>query len=359
MRKALVAGTISALLLFTACETKPESGPSTASETTVDTITVLAQSDIDYDRDGSMEKLEVRMLSGGLKEEQDPGPYTGQYWEGTFQLLLSAEDGTPLHMLDLNSTFGNETLIFDKNRAFDIAFADYNNDGYSDFAIGQYFSSNGFTYNIYSLQPEGIIVLHRDLFTAAGEYSILYDKAGNTSFRNRYYDMDKGVMKETLFTWQGDKFVRTECEGCDMSQPAEKEQWLLSEETEVGYDRFVEKKEDELLRGLSPLDVFKFYVKASEEGDYETQYALYIKDPDYDVPSYKAYVNEISRDQEALDRAKQMWAEIKGSYGLTEEIEGDQALIRISNVNDKEGEKGFQLIKSKGGIWKVAWLPMQ
>jgi len=133
--------------------------------------------------------------------------------------MLSAEDGTLLHALDLNSTFGSESLIFAKNRAFNIDFADYNNDGYPDFTIGQYFSSNGFTYNLYSLKPEGIIVLHRDLFTAAGEYSILYEKAGNTSFKNRYYDMDKGNMTETLYTWQGDKFVRTECEGCGMSVP--------------------------------------------------------------------------------------------------------------------------------------------
>jgi len=359
MRKTLIAGSILVLLLSTACESKPEAGPK-ASDIAEDTITVLAQSDVDYDNNGSMEKLEVWMLTGGLKEEQEPGPYTGQYWEGTFQLMLLAEDGTPLHTLSLNSTFGSESLIFAKNRAFNIAFADYNNDGYPDFAIGQYFSSNGFTYNLYSLKPEGIVVLHRDLLTAAGEYSILYEKAGNTSFKNRYYDMDEGNMKETLYTWQGDKFVRTECEGCGMSVPAEAEQWVLSKETEELYSRFAEKKEDELLRGLSPLDVFKFYVKASEASDYETQYALFIKDSDHEVPSYKTYINEISRDQEALDRAKQMWAELKESYGLTEEIEDDQALIRISNGSgNNEEDKGFQLVKNKDGIWKAAWMPMQ
>ncbi|WP_165452376.1 hypothetical protein [Paenibacillus thalictri] len=55
-----------------------------------------------------------------------------------------------------------------------------------------------------------------------------------------------------------------------------------------------------------------------------------------------------------------MWAELKASYGLTEEVEGDRALIRISNGSgNKEDEKGFQLVKSKDGIWKAAWLPMQ
>lgn len=330
-------------------------------EIPVDTTTIIAKSDIDYDRNGSKEKLTVRMMSGGLKEEKEPGPYAGANWEGKFQLELAAEDGTLLHTLDLNTTFGGETLIFAKNRAFDIAFADYNNDGYPDFSIGQYFSSNGFTYNLYSLKPEGIAVLHRDLLTADSNYSILYEKAGNTSFKNRYYDMDKGKMSETLFTWQSDRFVRTECEGCGMITPASSEQWSFSsKELEVLYDLFAEKKDDELLRGLSPLDVFKFYAKASESGDHDTQFALFIKDPGHEVPSYKTYINEISRDQEALDRSKQMWAELKQSYGFTEELDGDRALILISKGNgNKEEEKGFQLVKNMDGIWKAAWMPMQ
>ncbi|RAV17754.1 hypothetical protein [Paenibacillus contaminans] len=360
MRRApIVTSLVVLLLLSSACQNNQEAAP--AADIPVDTTTVLAKSDIDYDRNGSKEKLTVRMMSGGLKEEKEPGPYTGVYWEGKFQLELAAEDGTLLHTLDLNSTFGEDSLIFAKNRAFNIAFADYNNDGYPDFSIGQYFSSNGFTYNLFSLKPEGIAVIHRALFTADTNYSILYEKAGNTSFKNRYYDMDKGQMAETLFTWQNDRFVRTECEGCGMLQPVSTEQWSFSsKEMEERYDRFAEKKDDELLRGLSPLDVFKFYVKASEAGDYDTQYALYIKDPGHEVPSYKTYINDISRDQEALNRSKQMWAELKLSYGLAEEIDGDRALIRISKGNgNQEEEKGFQLVKNKDGIWKAAWMPMQ
>jgi len=360
MRKTPIMTSVLALLLLsTACQNNPEAGP--AADIPVDTTTILAQSDIDYDRNGSKEKLTVRMMSGGLKEEKEPGPYAGVYWEGKFQLELAAEDGTPLHTLDLNSTFGEELLFFAKNRAFDIAFTDYNNDGYPDFSIGQYFSSNGFTYNLYSLKPEGIVVIHRDLFTADANYSILYEKAGNTSFKNRYYDMDKGQMAETLFTWQNDRFVRTECEGCGMLQQVSTEQWSFpSNEMEERYDRFAEKKDDELLRGLSPLDVFKFYAKASEAGDHDTQYALFIKDPGHEVPSYKTYINDISRDQEGLNRSKQMWAELKLSYGLAEEIDGDRALIRISKGNGNQEEAiGFQLVKNKDGIWKAAWTPMQ
>ncbi|HIW35150.1 MAG TPA: hypothetical protein IAA29_20455 [Candidatus Paenibacillus intestinavium] len=359
MRRALIVISTLAFLLSTACQNNLEVEPS--KDIAVDTTTILTKSDIDYDRNGSKEQLTVRMMSGGLKEENEPGPYAGAYWEGDFQLELAAEDGTLIHTLDLNSTFGGEGLIFEKNRTFDIAFDDYNNDGFLDFSIGQYLSSNGFIYNLYSLKPEGIAVVHRDLFTVDSNYSILYEKMDNTSFKNRYYDMDKGKMTETLFTWQSDKFVRTECEGCGMITPAFSEHWSFSStELEELYDLFAEKKDDELLRGLSPLDVFKFYVKASESGDLDTEYALFIKDPDHEVPSYNSYINDISRAQEGMERSKQMWVELKQIYGLTEELDGDSALIPISKGNgNREEEKGFQLVRNKNGIWKVAWMPMQ
>lgn len=65
--------------------------------------------------------------------------------------------------------------------------------------------------------PDGINVIHKDLFTADSNYSIHYEKAGNTSFKNHYYDMVNGTNRVSIFTWQGEEFVLTECEGCGMS----------------------------------------------------------------------------------------------------------------------------------------------
>ena len=204
---------VSSMLMASACEKSPMD---ITENTTMDPTVVIAEKAVDYDQNGVEERLYVRMLTGESKEESDPGPIGGTYLEGEFRLELVSSDGDLLHALDLNLSFGNQPLIFAINRQFDISFEDYNNDGYLDFSIGQYFSSNGSTYNLYSLMPEGIAVIHQDLYTADSRYSILYEKAGNTSFRNRYYDMEKGAYTETLFTWQGTKFVRTECEGCGM-----------------------------------------------------------------------------------------------------------------------------------------------
>ncbi|XEC95793.1 hypothetical protein AB6A23_04270 [Paenibacillus tarimensis] len=217
MKKTLIAVCATAFLL-SACENTLKAP---TEEPTVETGDIIAEADIDYDVNGDEEKLYVRMVTGELKEEKDPGPFYGTYWEGDFQLELVSKDGALLHTLDLNPTFGGESLIFTHNRELNIAFDDYNNDGYPDFSIGQYFSSNGFMYNLFSLTPNGIAVIHQDLFTADSSYSVLYPKAGNTSFKNRYYDMENGEYVETLFTWQGDRFVRTECEGCNMDSPPE------------------------------------------------------------------------------------------------------------------------------------------
>lgn len=178
--------------------------------------TVIAEAAVDYDQNGVEEKLYVRMMSGESKEEKEIGTNMGTYWEGQFRLELIAKDSTLLHALDLNPTFNSGPLIFNQSRQFVISFADYNNDGSLDFSIGQSFTSNGSTFNLYSLLPEGIAVLHQGLFTADNSYSTAYEKAGNTSFINRYYDMDKGKEAQTLYTWQGERFVRTECEGCEL-----------------------------------------------------------------------------------------------------------------------------------------------
>lgn len=200
-------------LLISGCSKAPEAAPETNN---TEHTAVIAEAAVDYDHDGEEEKLYVRMMSGESKEEKEIGPNTGTYWEGEFRLELIAKDGTLLHALDLNPTFNSGPLIFNQSRQFVISFADYNNDGSLDFSIGQSFTSNGSTFNLYSLLPEGIAVLHQGLFTADNSYSTAYEKAGNTSFINRYYDMDKGKEAQTLYTWQGERFVRTECEGCEL-----------------------------------------------------------------------------------------------------------------------------------------------
>ncbi|MCS7464189.1 hypothetical protein N0M98_29225 [Paenibacillus doosanensis] len=174
--------------------------------------------------------------------------------------------------------------------------------------------------------------------------------------------------QETDLRWYGDYEAVWEADSegimilqqTDQVRPNETAQWTLSSEMEKRYEQFAEKKDEELLRKLSPLDVFKFYVKASEAGDYEVSYALFIKDPDYDIPSYQSYINDISNDKVTIERSRKMWTELKQTHELVEEIDEKSAVIWMTDgIGNPKEEKAFQLIQNREGIWKVAWMPLQ
>lgn len=140
--------------------------------------------------------------------------------------------------------------------------------------------------------------------------------------------------------------------------------WHMTSAEFTAYEMFAASRDEELLRGLSPIEVFRYYVQASLENDWETIYALYIHDPDHGVPDYDSFMSEVPRYEETTLGAWQMWERLKLDYRLAEEVEqtGEgHALIRIIPFNGGTGEeeKGFQLIRNEAGIWKVGWLPMQ
>ncbi|WP_168121569.1 hypothetical protein [Paenibacillus sp. HB172176] len=178
---------------------------------------VLAQKNIDYNHDGLDERLLLRATSGTVIENAEPGPFQGSYWKGNAALELRSADGALLSKLDVNPSFDGEKLQFRDGKSFELKLEDYNDDGYPDFTIGQYLSSNASLYTIYSLKPEGIVVLHEGLVTADHSYSIAYEKAGNNSFVNRFYDMNERAYRDVLYTWTGESFAQTECEGCEMT----------------------------------------------------------------------------------------------------------------------------------------------
>lgn len=134
---------------------------------------------------------------------------------------------------------------------------------------------------------------------------------------------------------------------------------LSSEELEV-YNKFKEKYDEEELRGLEAINVMKLYIHAGKEKDYETEWELYTKEenqlgwdkqyhmqiPDRDRPKeYSHFQNpvniEISYDK---DYAVVTWED-----KYLEEYDASGRAFRF----------GFSLVKSKAGIWKVAFLPMQ
>ncbi|WP_409342558.1 hypothetical protein [Paenibacillus sp. MBLB4367] len=140
--------------------------------------------------------------------------------------------------------------------------------------------------------------------------------------------------------------------------------WLMPEDTFTLYQSYSKSKSEELLKGLEPLDIFRMYVYASQQGDYDTIYALLIKGSTYGTPSLEEYSADMAKDPEGQERTKKQWLEWKKTYRLYEEVDGDEAMIRMTpRLNPsgpiKEDEKFFRLNKNNKDIWKVGWLPLQ
>ncbi len=165
----------------------------------------IAQKGLDWNNDGKQEKLSIVMTEGELRVDRNPGPFEGEFYVGKFAAELSDSNGKVLQRFDLTSTFQQE-LSFRKG-TFELALDDYNDDNYWDFTIGQYASSNGYVYNLYTVRLDGISIVGNEIFTAASDYSIYFLKDSPISFLNRYYDNSRGMI-EAAYEWDGDVFKK-------------------------------------------------------------------------------------------------------------------------------------------------------
>lgn len=170
----------------------------------------LSENTIDYNKDSRYEKVIVKMTEGKQYEETEAGPFQGWNWQGKFILQLIDDKGNEISELDLNKTFKGEELIF--NRVFLLKFEDYNNDGNMDFAVGQYGSSNGNLYKLFTLIDNKIKILPVQtgtIFNSAGNsrYATTFEKVSEIGFLSFYYDNSLGKIIKQYFVWDGSQFV--------------------------------------------------------------------------------------------------------------------------------------------------------
>ena len=95
--------------------------------------------------------------------------------------------------------------------SFSLLFDDYNDDGSPDFVLGQYSSSNGFDYAIFSINQNGEVnrlnTNNSSIFIGMHEYSIQLEKLSPTSFKIEFYDNNIGEFGERIYKWEVDKFI--------------------------------------------------------------------------------------------------------------------------------------------------------
>jgi len=171
---------------------------------------IVSENTLDYDKDSKDEKIVVRMVDGKQYEETEAGPFQGWNWQGKFVVSLIDEAGKTISELDLNEAFGGQDLVF--NSSFLLQFDDYNNDGNLDFALGQYASSNGNVYRLFTIKDDVIELLPvktGEIFSSRGRsrYTTEFEKFAKSGFINTYYDNIKGKYIEQHFVWDGSQFI--------------------------------------------------------------------------------------------------------------------------------------------------------
>jgi hypothetical protein len=119
------------------------------------------------------------------------------------------------------------------------------------------------------------------------------------------------------------------------------------------YHQFAATHNKQVLKGLSPSDVFQLYFYAEEHKDYQTQYALFMDDEEYVkvFATYEDYLGavEISKQQTLLKRVKE---------GALFENIVDETSAFVS-IQEESNGFSFGFSKNKEGIWCVNWLPIQ
>lgn len=180
-----------------------------SSRITVQTPVTLSNNDISSYAKVN-ESLRIIMVSGKYYEDWNPGAYMGTNWEGQFVIDLADESGKTIAETDLSKMF-NEPLLF--NSSFNLEFDDYNNDGDLDFTIGQYGSSNGRVYKIFTLRKDGRVEQlpikdHPDLFISntTENYSTRLNKINGDTFEIEYYNNAEGTFHD-FYKWDGKQFV--------------------------------------------------------------------------------------------------------------------------------------------------------
>jgi len=193
------------LVLLTSCN------PSQSRESIrVESDMTIAYSDM-YPITGKHHTLSLKLVEGSYSEDWSPGPFMGRNWKGEFRLILEDESGHALSSLNLNEYFLEE-LIF--NDLFEIQFDDYNGDQAIDFTIGQYSTSNGNVYRLFTLTADDKIQEleidnNQELIASGGDrYSIKLKKLDSRSFQTTHYNNAAGIEIEVTYTWDGKKFIR-------------------------------------------------------------------------------------------------------------------------------------------------------
>ena len=182
--------------------------PATNKEVIKLTDTVVSKSQYDINNDGKKEGIEIVLTDGVFDEDRELWAGNGPKWIGNFLIRVVSEQKV-LSSQSLNELMGanyGETLFFWAPE-FSLKLRDYNSDNKIDFNLGQYFSSNGCFYMLFTVDSQGSISkmpFENDVpFLFIADHTNSTDKivSDGKSIKFRYYDNVHGEYHETTYKW--------------------------------------------------------------------------------------------------------------------------------------------------------------
>ena len=149
--------------------------------------------------------IKLIMTEGRYYTEEEVGPGGGTYEEnyvGTY-ILQVTDDGKVLDEISLNQDWNCGEINFPGE--FALCVSDYNKDGFADFTIGSYGSSNMNMYELYSVGLGGKIcnICEKSLKEASKECSIfLRQEEDSTGFYTSMWNNAAGETEHTRWEWK-------------------------------------------------------------------------------------------------------------------------------------------------------------
>jgi hypothetical protein len=142
-----------------------------------------------------------------------------------------------------------------------------------------------------------------------------------------------------------------------LSEGDNEELFELSSVEEQAYSNFQNDLDLGHLSGLEPISVAKLYIYAGYYKDTEVQYALYTDRKDRIQWSKEEDENFPDSDRATEEQTLTLFKDFeKGAFVKTGEYEG---YIEFEAGEDSEAKSGFKMIQNEGGIWQVAFMPIQ
>jgi hypothetical protein len=135
---------------------------------------------VEIDLAGKKAFLQLALLKGGKVRDEALSAMCAERIEGTFAVKVKFRKGRTV------STSINDLMKFTKVRSAKLAFcathwrivtADYNRDGHIDFNLGQYGTSNGWVYWLFTVSPSG----HISLLPVPDDFIFLADNKNSTA----------------------------------------------------------------------------------------------------------------------------------------------------------------------------------